>query len=42
MPKLKNGHILVVPLETGDKPKCALFVKDINKLPDQLDVSTLI
>lgn len=33
-PKLKNGHILVVPLEDGEKPKCAYFVKDVNKLCD--------
>lgn len=42
VPKLKNGHILVVPLETKQSPLCALFVRDSNKIPDQLDVSSLI
>ena len=32
-PKLKYGHILTVPLEYGDKPKCAYFVKDLNRIP---------
>lgn len=33
-PKLKNGHILAVPLEDGDTPRCALFVKDANKVKE--------
>lgn len=33
-PKLKNGHILSVPLEDKEKPRCAFFVKEINKLSD--------
>jgi len=39
MPKLKYGHILAVPLEDCENPACALFVKDINRLPDALDIS---
>jgi hypothetical protein len=35
-PKLKYGHILAIPLEHGDKPKCAYFVKDLNRIPDVL------
>jgi len=35
-PKLKYGHILAIPLEYGDKPKCAYFVKDLNRIPDVL------
>ena len=42
IPKLKNGHILVVPLESGESPKCALFLKEVSKIPHQLDVSELI
>lgn len=40
-PKLKNGHLLVVPL--GDQPgsKCALFVKETSKIPDVLDLNHL-
>lgn len=35
-PKLKYGHILAVPLEYGDSPKCAYFAKDMNRIPDIL------
>jgi len=31
-PKLKNGHVLTIPLEDGPEPKCALFVKEANKV----------
>ena len=41
-PKLKNGTILVVPLEASEKPKCALFVKEISKLPKLLELADLI
>ena len=37
-PKLKNGHILAVPLEDGENPLCAFFVKEMTKLPDSLDI----
>lgn len=40
-PKLKHGNILVVPLEDGPTPECALFVKDVNKLPDVIDIGAL-
>lgn len=33
-PKLKNGHMLAIPLENKPKPKCAYFVKEINKICD--------
>lgn len=41
MPKLKNGHILAVPLRAGENPPCAYFLKDVNKIPDHLDISKL-
>lgn len=41
MPKLTNGHILAVPLHHGKDPLCAFFVRDTNKIPDQLDISKL-
>ena len=31
-PKLKFGHILVIPLVDTHQPKCALFVKDVTKV----------
>ena len=40
-PKLKNGNILVVPLENKPIPNCALFVKDVSKLPDVIDIGSL-
>ena len=30
-PKLKNGQFLAVPLEEGDKPKCAYFIRDVSR-----------
>ena len=30
-PKLKNGQMLAVPLESGDRPACVYFVKDISR-----------
>jgi hypothetical protein len=40
MPKLKTGHILIVPLENKPNPRCAYFIKETGKLPD-IDVSDL-
>lgn len=40
-PKLKNGSMLVVPLEEGDQPKCALFVKEYKKVSNVFDVASL-
>jgi hypothetical protein len=40
-PKLKYGHILAVPLTSGEKPLCAYFVKETNKLPEVLDISKI-
>jgi hypothetical protein len=40
-PKLRHGTMLVVPLEEGDKPRCAIFVKEKNKIPDSLSVGEL-
>lgn len=37
-PKLKNGHILAVPLEDKPEPLCALFLKDVGKIPESLDI----
>lgn len=42
VPKLKNGHLLVIPLSKGANPLCCFIVKDIQKLPDSLDISKLI
>lgn len=41
-PKLKYGHILAIPLEDGDSPLCIYVVKDINKLPECLDITKIV
>lgn len=41
-PKLKHGHILAVPLSNSDKPPCAYFVKETNKLPEVLSIEKMI
>jgi len=40
-PKLKYGHILAVPLEEAEKPRCVYFVKETNKIPDVLSTDDL-
>ena len=40
-PKLKNGNILVVPVEDKPMPNCVLFLKDSAKLPDVIDIGAL-
>ena len=40
-PKLKNGNILVVPVEDKHCPNCVLFVKDVAKLPEVIDIGSL-
>lgn len=40
-PKLKNGHLLAVPLNEDPKPLCAYFLKDIGKIPESLDIRKL-
>jgi hypothetical protein len=42
VPKLKKGHILVVPLSDEPDPPCAYFVKETNKLHDSLDISRIL
>lgn len=41
MPKLKYGHILAVPLTDAHAPPCAFFVRETQKLPDQLDITKI-
>ena len=41
-PKLKNGHMLMVPLESKANPKCAMFVKEANKIPQEIEIGDLI
>lgn len=40
-PRLKQGHILTVPLNDIPGSPCAFFVKDMTKIPEILDISHL-
>ena len=40
-PKLKNGHMLAVPLENTPTPRCVYFVKEANKICN-LEVGDLL
>jgi hypothetical protein len=41
-PKLKNGHLLAIPLNESPCPLCAYFIKDIGKIPESLDIRKLV
>ena len=40
-PKLRPGQILAIPLESGTKPRCAFFVKDIARQSETIKYSNL-
>ncbi len=40
-PKLKPGHILSIPLNGPNKPVCAYFVKETNKVPEVLSIDQI-
>jgi len=40
-PKLKNGSMLAVPLDDSDTPDCVLFVKEMKKMPNYIDIANL-
>jgi hypothetical protein len=40
-PKLKQGHLLGVPLSDEPGAKCVFFAKETNKIPDVLDITQL-
>ena len=42
VPKLKFGHLMVLPIEIKQDPLCCFIVKDVHKLPDVLDISKLL
>jgi len=41
-PKMRNGHLLSVPITKGEKPLCAYFVKDISRQCELIDYSLLL
>lgn len=42
VPKLKYGHLLVLPIEMKLSPLCCFIVKDTHKIPDVLDISKML
>ena len=40
-PKIKDGVLLPIPIEDGDRPRCVLFVKERNKIPSTLEIADL-
>jgi len=41
-PKMKNGHLLSVPLNKNPKPLCAFFVKEISRQSEMIDLSKIL
>ena len=41
-PKLRNGHLLSIPITEGKNPLCAYFVKDINRQSEIVDFGKLL
>ena len=41
-PKMKNGHLLSVPITDGEEPLCAFFVKDISRQCEVIEYSLLM
>jgi hypothetical protein len=42
VPKMRNGHLLSVPVGETQKPPCAYFVKDINRQSEIIDFGKLL
>lgn len=40
-PKLKPGNVLVIPVEDGPTPNCVMFVKDVNKSLENIDIAEI-
>lgn len=41
-PKMKNGQLLAVPLNTDPKPLCTYFVKEISRQSELIDLSKIL
>jgi len=40
-PKVKNGQLLSVPVEDGDNPLCAYFIRDVTRQTELIDYGKL-
>ena len=41
-PKMKNGQLLAIPLNTDPKPLCVYFVKEISRQSEIIDLSKIL
>jgi hypothetical protein len=41
-PKLKNNHLLAVPLTDGPKPPCVYFTKEVSRQSEIIDMSKIL
>ena len=41
-PKLKNNHLLSVPLTGGRKPPCVYFTKEVSRQSEIIDMSKIL
>lgn len=41
-PKMRNGHILTVPLTDGEDPPCAYFVKEVSRQSEIIQVDKIL
>lgn len=41
-PKMRNGQLLVTPLNNRDKPVCSYFVKEVSRQSELLDLSKVL
>ena len=41
-PKMINGQLLAIPIEDKENPRCAYFVKDINKQSELIDYGKIL
>jgi len=41
-PKMKSGQLLAIPIEEGENPLCAYFVKDISRQNELIDYGALL
>ena len=41
-PKTRSGQLISIPLEDGDKPLCAFFIKEISRQSEVIDYGKLL
>jgi hypothetical protein len=41
-PKMKNGHLLAVPLGTGSKPVCCYFIKEVSRQSEIIQLDKIL